>query len=67
MTLARMLSEKTLQSISESAALSLHEMISLSQDDSAAIEADIELGGIDQKFNILVEETCRKPWGWNHK
>ncbi len=45
--------------------LSLHEMIyPLMQGyDSTAIEADVELGGIDQKFNILVGRDLQRNQG----
>lgn len=31
--------------------------------DSVALEADIELGGTDQKFNLLMGRTLQKEWG----
>lgn len=31
--------------------------------DSVDIEADIELGGTDQTFNILTGRTLQKHWG----
>lgn len=45
--------------------ISLHElMYPLAQAmDSAAIEADVELGGTDQKFNLLVGREIQKAYG----
>lgn len=66
MTLARMLEREDFASrFQNQMPLSLHEMIyPLMQGyDSAAIEADIELGGIDQKFNILVGRDLQKTMG----
>ncbi|NLJ25037.1 MAG: tyrosine--tRNA ligase [Firmicutes bacterium] len=63
MTLARMLEREDFANRFENQMpLSLHEMIyPLMQGyDSVAIEADIELGGIDQKFNILVGRDLQK-------
>lgn len=31
--------------------------------DSVALEADVELGGTDQKFNLLMGRTLQKEWG----
>ncbi len=31
--------------------------------DSVALESDIELGGTDQKFNLLMGRTLQKEWG----
>lgn len=31
--------------------------------DSVALEADVELGGIDQKFNLLMGRELQKDWG----
>ena len=66
MTLARMLEREDFANrFQNQLPLSLHEMIyPLMQGyDSAAIEADIELGGIDQKFNILVGRDLQKTMG----
>lgn len=66
MTLARMLEREDFASrFQNQMPLSLHELIyPLMQGyDSAAIEADIELGGIDQKFNILVGRDLQKTMG----
>lgn len=66
MTLARMLEREDFANrFQNQMPLSLHEMIyPLMQGyDSAAIEADIELGGIDQKFNILVGRDLQKTMG----
>lgn len=63
MTLARMLEREDFANrFANQMPLSLHEMIyPLMQGyDSVAIEADIELGGIDQKFNILVGRDLQK-------
>ena len=35
--------------------------------DSVELQADVEMGGTDQKFNLLVEETCRKNTVKIHK
>lgn len=31
--------------------------------DSVAMEADVELGGTDQKFNLLMGRTLQRPMG----
>ncbi|NLY51369.1 MAG: tyrosine--tRNA ligase [Firmicutes bacterium] len=66
MTLARMLEREDFASrFQNQLPISLHEMIyPLMQGyDSVAIEADIELGGIDQKFNILVGRELQRTMG----
>jgi len=66
MTLARMMEREDFSHrFQNQIPLSLHEMIyPLMQGyDSVAIEADIELGGIDQKFNILVGRDLQKTMG----
>ncbi|NLA59089.1 MAG: tyrosine--tRNA ligase, partial [Firmicutes bacterium] len=66
MTLARMLEREDFANrFQNQLPISLHEMIyPLMQGyDSVAIEADIELGGIDQKFNILVGRELQRTMG----
>lgn len=66
MTVARMLEREDFANrYANQIPISLHEMIyPLMQGyDSAAIRADIELGGIDQKFNILVGRDIQKNLG----
>lgn len=66
MTLARMMEREDFSHrFQNQIPLSLHEMIyPLMQGyDSVAIEADVELGGIDQKFNILVGRDLQKTMG----
>ncbi|NLK08728.1 MAG: tyrosine--tRNA ligase [Firmicutes bacterium] len=63
MTLARMLEREDFSNrFHNQMPLSLHEMIyPLMQGyDSVAIEADVELGGIDQKFNIVVGRDMQR-------
>lgn len=49
--------------------ISIHELLyPLAQAmDSVAIEADVELGGTDQKFNLLVGETFNENLDKNHR
>jgi len=49
----------------EGAPISLHElMYSLAQGyDSVALECDVEMGGTDQKFNLLVGREIQKDYG----
>ncbi len=49
----------------EGAPISVHEVLySLAQAyDSVAIEADVEMGGTDQKFNLLVGREIQKDFG----
>ncbi|NLV91150.1 MAG: tyrosine--tRNA ligase [Firmicutes bacterium] len=66
MTLARMLEREDFANRYQSQTpISLHElMYPLMQGyDSYAIDADIELGGIDQKFNILVGRDIQRSLG----
>lgn len=35
--------------------------------DSVAMETDVELGGTDQKFNLLMGVSYKKPTAKNHK
>ena len=35
--------------------------------DSVALKADVELGGTDQKFNILMGRTLQKEYGQNDR
>ncbi|HHV94647.1 MAG TPA: tyrosine--tRNA ligase [Firmicutes bacterium] len=66
MTVARMLEREDFANrMQNQLPISLHELIyPLMQGyDSVAIEADIELGGIDQKFNILVGRELQRTMG----
>ncbi|NMB26060.1 MAG: tyrosine--tRNA ligase [Firmicutes bacterium] len=66
MTLAQMMEREDFSNrFQNQIPLSLHEMIyPLMQGyDSVAIEADVELGGIDQKFNILVGRDLQRNQG----
>ncbi len=47
--------------------ISIHEFLyPLAQGyDSVAMKADVELGGTDQKFNLLVGRELQKAWGQN--
>lgn len=66
MTLARMLEREDFANrMREQLPISLHElMYPLMQGyDSAMVRADVELGGIDQKFNILVGRDIQKEMG----
>ena len=63
MTLARMLEREDFANrLQNQLPISLHEMIyPLMQGyDSVAIDADVELGGIDQKFNIVVGRELQR-------
>ncbi|MGI6566925.1 MAG: tyrosine--tRNA ligase [Firmicutes bacterium] len=66
MTLARMLEREDFANrLQNQLPISLHEMIyPLMQGyDSVAIDADVELGGIDQKFNIVVGRELQRTMG----
>lgn len=65
-TVARMLERDDFaKRYREGIAISVHEFFyPLMQGyDSVALEADIELGGTDQKFNLLMGRTLQKEWG----
>ena len=49
--------------------ISMHELLyPLAQGyDSVALEADVELGGTDQKFNLLVGGNCSARTGRHHR
>lgn len=66
MTLARMLEREDFANrMREQSPISLHELVyPLMQGyDSAMVRADIELGGTDQKFNILVGRDIQREFG----
>jgi len=65
-TVARMLErDDFLKRYKEGAAIGIHEFLyPLAQAmDSVAIESDIELGGTDQKFNLLVGRDIQREFG----
>ncbi len=65
-TLAQMLEREDFKKRFEAhQPISLHELIYplLQAYDSVVLEADVELGGIDQKFNILVARYIQKEYG----
>lgn len=65
-TIARMLErEDFARRYREGLPISIHEFFyPLMQGyDSVALEADIEMGGTDQKFNLLMGRTLQKEWG----
>ena len=49
--------------------IAIHEFIYplLQGYDSVALDADVELGGTDQKFNLLVGRELQKSAGKNHR
>lgn len=66
MTLARMLEREDFKKrLAEQSPIGLHELVyPLMQGyDSVQIRADVELGGIDQKFNILVGRELQREAG----
>ncbi|MFQ5894562.1 MAG: tyrosine--tRNA ligase [Nitrospinota bacterium] len=66
MTVARMLERDDFQKrYGEGQPISLHEFLYplLQGYDSVALEADVELGGTDQKFNLLVGRELQRDWG----
>ncbi|GAX90667.1 tyrosine--tRNA ligase [Effusibacillus lacus] len=66
MTVARMLEREDFQKrYSTNLPISLHEFLyPLMQGyDSVAMEADVELGGTDQKFNLLMGRMLQKEYG----
>jgi len=65
-TVARMLERDDFaKRLKDQQPLSMHEMIyPLAMGyDSVALEADVELGGTDQKFNLLVGRTLQQEYG----
>jgi tyrosyl-tRNA synthetase len=65
-TVARMLErDEFANRMKEQRPISIHELLyPLSQAyDSVALEADVELGGTDQKFNLLVGRTIQPEYG----
>jgi tyrosyl-tRNA synthetase len=65
-TVARMLErDEFTKRLKEQRPISIHELLyPLSQGyDSVALEADVELGGTDQKFNLLVGRTLQQEYG----
>jgi tyrosyl-tRNA synthetase len=65
-TIARMLERDDFSNrMKEQRAIAIHELLyPLAQAyDSVALEADVELGGTDQKFNLLVGRTIQQEYG----
>lgn len=65
-TVARMLERDDFRTrYEEGAAIAVHELLyPLAQGyDSVALEADVELGGTDQKFNLLVGRDIQREYG----
>ncbi len=65
-TVARMLERDDFtKRMKEQRPIAMHELLyPLSQGyDSVALEADVELGGTDQKFNLLVGRTLQQEYG----
>ncbi len=65
-TVARMLEREDFKTRYENGnPISIHEFFYplIQGYDSVAIEADVELGGTDQKFNLLVGRTLQKEYG----
>ncbi len=66
MTVARMLERDDFSKrFSSNKPISIHEFLYplLQGYDSVALESDVELGGTDQKFNLLVGRHLQKLWG----
>ena len=66
MTVARMLERDDFSKrFSSNKPISIHEFLYplLQGYDSIALECDVELGGTDQKFNLLVGRHLQKLWG----
>ncbi len=66
MTVARMLERDDFSKrFSSNKPISIHEFLYplLQGYDSVALECDVELGGTDQKFNLLVGRHLQKLWG----
>jgi tyrosyl-tRNA synthetase len=55
----------SIKGISLIKAIALHEFLYplIQANDSIALEADIELGGTDQKFNLLVGRDLQRAFG----
>ena len=69
-TLARMMERDDFRTrFASNQPISLHELLyPLAQAyDSIALEADVELGGHDQIFNLLVGRDLMKEEGWNRR
>ncbi len=65
-TVARMLEREDFSKrFSSQLPISIHEFLYplIQGYDSVALEADIELGGTDQKFNLLVGRELQREWG----
>lgn len=65
-TLARMLERDDFRSrLNNNRPISIHELLYplLQSYDSVALEADIELGGTDQKFNLMVARDIMREYG----
>jgi tyrosyl-tRNA synthetase len=65
-TLARMIERDTFaKRLTEGAPVSMHETLYplLQAYDSVAVEADVELGGTDQTFNLLVGRDVQRDFG----
>lgn len=66
MTVARMLERDDFQKrYTTNQPISIHEFIYplIQGYDSVALKADVEIGGTDQKFNLLVGRELQKEWG----
>jgi tyrosyl-tRNA synthetase len=66
MTVARMIERDTFaKRLAEGAPISMHETLYplLQAYDSVAVEADVELGGTDQTFNLLVGRDIQRDFG----
>jgi len=65
-TVARMMERNDFhQRFAEGSSISLHEFLYplLQGYDSVALKADLELGGTDQKFNLLMGRHLQQEWG----
>jgi tyrosyl-tRNA synthetase len=65
-TVARMLEREDFQNrFASQLPISIHEFLYplIQGYDSVALKADIELGGTDQKFNLLVGRELQREWG----
>jgi len=65
-TVARMLEREDFQNrFANQLPISIHEFLYplIQGYDSVALKADIELGGTDQKFNLLVGRELQREWG----
>lgn len=66
LTVARMLERDDFRKRYESQqAISIHEFLYplIQGYDSVALEADVELGGTDQRFNVLMGRDLQRAWG----